>query len=277
MRLTKLPFIILLAGAALAASPAAAQEDFATVTTALNARSGPSTAYAVLFVMPAGANVGVLDCPTPRTWCQVSYSGRIGWASARYLRFGGVAVSGDPDPVVVNPGAVTARTTVTLNMRRGPSTAYAAFIAIPAGATVRVTRCVEGYVWCEVVYAGYTGWVAARYLQYGQQSITIAGPRIGLQLTLNFGQQPPPPQVPSRACFYGDWDLAGPSFCLNPGQDLRSLDANWNDRISSIRIEGGAEVLACEHFDYDGRCATYRTSVGRLTGANDVISSIRVR
>ncbi|MGD9740905.1 MAG: SH3 domain-containing protein [Bauldia sp.] len=280
MRLKHLGLALLLIGAAGATSPAFAQNSTATVTASLNARSGPSTAYGVLFVMPAGASVGVLDCTAARTWCQVSYTGRVGWASARYLSFGG-AVSGDPDPVVVTPGGgVSARVTASLNMRRGPSTAYGTIIAIPAGATVRVNQCIEGYAWCEATYAGYTGWVSARYLQYGQQSFTIAAPRLGIRLTINFGggQQPlPPPTQQARACFYADFNYTGPSFCLNRGQDLSALDPNWNDRISSIRVEGGASVIVCEDFGFGGQCLQYNQNVAQLSNFNDRISAIQVR
>jgi len=277
------------------AAPAQAQQTLTATTTAwLNMRTGPGTGYAVITSIPAGGQVSVYQCTTAQTWCEVGYNGRIGWSSARYLNFaggGGGAASGDPEPPVT--GAVQARTTVTLNMRQGPSTAYAVIRAIPAGATVSVRRCTDNYSWCELTYAGSTGWAAARYLtstspQYGQQPIPNVGAQLGL-LLFDFilgqigGQQPQPPQPPqqqnpgpNQVCFYRDFEFAGPAFCVNMGQADRSIGGNWNDQISSIRVGRNARVEVCEDNDFGGLCGTADGDIARLgSGLNDRISSYR--
>jgi uncharacterized protein YraI len=261
------PFNIALAALAIGgtvatSTPAAAQTQSATVITSLNARSGPGTGYAVVFVMPAGAQVGVYDC-AGSGWCQILYGNRTGWASSRYLQFGGGAVSGDPDPVVVPVTGATARVTVQLNMRRGPGTSYGVVIAIPAGATVSVGQCVSSNTWCQASYGRYSGWVAARYLQYAAN----AGPRFRLSIT--FGAS-------GQACFFEHWNYEGDSFCLRAGDDVAALN-NWNDRISSIRVEAGAEVTVCRDFNYQGPCTTITANVPQLVTWNDTISAIRVR
>ena len=71
--------------AALAFSlPSAAEaQSYGAVIQDLNLRSGPSTGYRVLAVMPGGAPVSVHHCTGG--WCQVTFGGRTGWASQRYL------------------------------------------------------------------------------------------------------------------------------------------------------------------------------------------------
>jgi LysM repeat protein len=66
---------------------------------------------------------------------------------------------GTPPPA---PVVVTARTTVNLNFRTGPSTGYGIIYTIPAGTSVNViARGPSG--WIKVQYGGRTGWVAGWY------------------------------------------------------------------------------------------------------------------
>jgi len=53
----------------------------------LNLRSGPSTSYSIVGVMPNGATVTTLDNPSCDSggWYRVSWSGVTGWASGSYL------------------------------------------------------------------------------------------------------------------------------------------------------------------------------------------------
>ncbi len=254
--------------------------NYATVTTALNLRGGPSTQYGVILVMPAGATVSVVQCTAAQSWCELNYNGRDGWAAARYLNFQ-VAASGEPTPPAASgppaggQGQITAQTTVNLNMRRGPSTDYGVILAIPAGATVAVNRCTDGYSWCELTYHGYTGWSAARYLrstspQYDQQPVANVGAQLGLQLfqfilgQIGQQQQPnepsngsnPPPQqrtpAANEVCFYRDFDYGGPVTCARMGQSDEALSSDWNDAISSIRVGANARVEVCTDFSYGG-------------------------
>ena len=51
----------------------------------LNVRSGPGTEYPKVFQVEKGTVVDVLDAGEP-DWWQIRYGGRIGWASAQYLK-----------------------------------------------------------------------------------------------------------------------------------------------------------------------------------------------
>jgi uncharacterized protein YraI len=65
----------------------------------LNVRSGPGTGYRVVGVIPEGATVDAGGCSG--SWCQVTFAGGSGWASANYLQFGGAAGYAAAPPAVV--------------------------------------------------------------------------------------------------------------------------------------------------------------------------------
>ena len=60
-----------------------------------------------------------------------------------------------------------------LNMRTGPGTEYGVVTVIPGGATVDVAGCGGG--WCDVAWAGYSGYASAGYLD-AMGGVAIAPP-----------------------------------------------------------------------------------------------------
>jgi hypothetical protein len=81
------------------------------------------------------------------------------------------------------------------------------------------------------------------------------------------------------ACFYEDRNFEGRYFCVPQGDDLRSIPNGMGDRISSIRLFGGAEVTVFRDRDMRGRSARFLSNERdlRRDGLNDQISSIVVR
>ena len=63
---------------------AEAAEGYATAN--VNMRSGPSTAYPAVTVIPYGAPVDIHGCLADVPWCDVSFSGGRGWVAGRYLQ-----------------------------------------------------------------------------------------------------------------------------------------------------------------------------------------------
>jgi uncharacterized protein YraI len=57
-----------------------------------------------------------------------------------------------------------AQATTDLNLRAGPGMDQPVIAVMPAGASVEIHQCLEGRVWCEVTYAGTTGWASERFL-----------------------------------------------------------------------------------------------------------------
>lgn len=90
-----------------------------------------------------------------------------------------------------------------------------------------------------------------------------------------------------RVFFYEHADFRGTFFVLEAGEQMSNLARQLfqngiraNDRVSSIRIEGDAEVLLFRHGNFQGGPLRLDHSVHNLTqlpgGWNDVISSVRV-
>ena len=80
------------------------------------------------------------------------------------------------------------------------------------------------------------------------------------------------------ACFFTDKNFKGDRFCVRPGEQLPSLSKDMGDKISSIRLAGGAEVTVFRDKDMRGRSGRFMGDVRDLKqeGWNDQISSIEV-
>ena len=87
------------------------------------------------------------------------------------------------------------------------------------------------------------------------------------------------PQTPRvGACFYEHADFRGDYFCAPVGATEPQVPYGVNDRISSIRIFGSAEVIVHKDQDFRGSSKRFSSSVYDLSqaGFNDCISSYRV-
>ena len=80
------------------------------------------------------------------------------------------------------------------------------------------------------------------------------------------------------ACFYQDINYRGQYFCAEAGEDLSTLPSGANDRVSSIRILGRAEVRVYEDSRFRGESLQFDSDVRDLQSEhfNDVISSIQI-
>ncbi|KQW28171.1 hypothetical protein ASE36_17225 [Rhizobium sp. Root274] len=76
--------------AAVAAStvglPVIAEAAPAFSTGNVNMRSGPSTQYPPVIVIPVGSQVDIRGCLSSANWCDVAYAGYRGWVSGSYLQ-----------------------------------------------------------------------------------------------------------------------------------------------------------------------------------------------
>jgi uncharacterized protein YraI len=73
-----------LAATLLAPVAASAAEGFATAN--VNMRSGPSTRYPAVVVIPVGAPVEIHGCLADANWCDVSFARGRGWVSGTYVQ-----------------------------------------------------------------------------------------------------------------------------------------------------------------------------------------------
>jgi hypothetical protein len=87
--------------------------------------------------------------------------------------------------------------------------------------------------------------------------------------------RPAPPR--NGVCFYDDINYGGDYFCTN--NDATNGLLEMNDRISSIRIFGNAEVTVYQDRNFTGRSQTITADVRDLRpgGWNDTITSFRTQ
>jgi hypothetical protein len=86
------------------------------------------------------------------------------------------------------------------------------------------------------------------------------------------------PNTPrSGVCFYEDVNFGGQYFCSQTGRSTAQVPEGTNDRISSVRVFGDAEVTVYGDANFEGRSRTFASSVSdlRQAGLNDRISSFR--
>lgn len=157
--------------ASVSVGPATALPSKVKVTANLQMRSGPSTAYKVLVTIPKGTSVKV-SARASSGWYKVSYGGRTGWISNKY-----VSVVGSRAPAPT-PSAFPSKvkTTANLNMRSGPSTKHKVLVTIPRGTSLKVTAKASSG-WYKVSYSGRTGWISNRYVTTGSVAPAPAAPR----------------------------------------------------------------------------------------------------
>lgn len=177
--------------------------------------------------------------------------------------FGFAAIVAAASAASAEPG----RTVGAVNLRTGPSTAYARITTIPAGASIDIQYC-SG--WCRVTWEGKEGWVAGSYVTATEG----ARPQVAV---------PDYPRPGGYAgCYQVNEPLYGPyrlSFCLGSGGassytvrgggiDCRgSLD--WSEGVSGIQINlartscGGGVAWSADTL----RCST--TQQGRIPGPFD--------
>jgi hypothetical protein len=86
------------------------------------------------------------------------------------------------------------------------------------------------------------------------------------------------PTPSEGACFYRDANYRGQYFCVAAGDDVSTMPSGANDRVSSIRIFGRAEVTVFEGARFRGESLRFDSNVRDLESEdfNDAISSIQV-
>lgn len=202
--------------------------------------------------------------------------------------------------------AAPGQMTTNVNVRSGPDSSYAAIGTLRGGDLADISQCGNG--WCYVQADRISGWVSSSFIAQPGQSqdpsfnfgLTIDGngkPSVNVGVNQPQPVQPSPPrqfaqpQFPrptqpqplpdddetAQACFYSGANFSGRSFCVDEGETLNALSANWNDRIRSIEVLGGATVDICSERNQVGLCQTLTRSKARLSRQIDrQISSIEI-
>lgn len=270
--------------AALFAGSQAAGAVEAAATAAVNVRTGPGTSYAIVDTLHAGEIVDVTECNSSNTWCKIYHTGPDGWVSRSYLGAGPSAGSsgsnvqfgftfplpgggsitfGTPGytPPSGGGGSVAARVCVyNLANFAGGST------CINAGQSDNAI----GGTWNDRITSLRTfGGASIRLCQntnYGGICNVFSSDQNSLGAALNnkassYDVLPPEKK---RVCVYDLPNYAGASNCVPAGTNDASIPAVWNDKITSIRVFGGASVKLCRNTGFTGGCNTFTSNVPAL-------------
>ena len=121
----------------------------------LNFRSGASTSASKIGSLLKGTEVGFIS--ESNGWSKISYKGKVGYVSSRYLS--NKLNTPSTDNNVKSTKIVTAS---SLNFRRGASTNASKIGTIPKGTEVGFIS--ESNGWSKISYNGKVGYVSSRYL-----------------------------------------------------------------------------------------------------------------
>lgn len=77
-------------------------------------------------------------------------------------------------------------------------------------------------------------------------------------------------------CFYTDENYKGDRYCAEAGEDIRNVEDRFNDRFSSLRVFGRAQVVVYENEGFNGARTILTGNVPNLRTWNDRITSFQV-
>lgn len=180
--------------------------------------------------------------------------------------------------------AVEAVAKSAVNVRTGPGTSFGIVDQLTAGEVVNVTECAPSN-FCFVEHNGPDGWVSANYLTAIEEEVDeeemeegggdnpdcsfgfVVGPG-GPSLSINCGDAPMPPAAPSppaaaEACLYTGNNFNGDDLCVGVGI-RNALNGTFNNKISSIELNGGAKAMLCDGPNLTGVCKNITTDTAPL-------------
>jgi len=171
-----------------------------------------------------------------------------------------------------------------VNVRTGPGTSFGIVDQLTAGEVVNVTECAPSN-FCFVEHNGPDGWVSANYLTALEEEVDeedmeegggdnpdcsfgfVVGPG-GPSLSINCGDAPMPPAPPAppaaaEACLYTGNNFNGDDLCVGVGI-RNALNGTFNNKISSIELNGGAKAMLCDGPNLTGVCKNITTDTAPL-------------
>lgn len=167
-KITRTFIVAMLLCAAMTVSAFATTQGAATLTGSdVNFRTGPGMGYSVQDCLPKGVSVAVLD-RSNGDWYKVSYNGREGYISSRYLSF--------TQSAEVSLGSGSIKGTY-VRLRSGPSLSAGILGDYNTGDRLEVTG-VDGE-WYKVILGGVNGYVYSQYVLLDSSSSPAQQPSGG--------------------------------------------------------------------------------------------------
>lgn len=184
--------------------------------------------------------------------------------------------------------AVDAVATSAANVRSGPGVGYSVVDTLADGELVEVVECNSAETWCRITHPGPDGWVSRSLLAPADTADEDGGGDIEFGMTIQLpgggsitfgtpGYEPRPQPGPKRVCVYDLPYYGGASVCVNAGMSATSIPGYWNNRVTSLRVFGGAHIRLCQNTGFGGFCNVFSTNVPQLgTPLNNKTSSYQV-
>lgn len=141
------------------------------------------------------------------------------------------------------------------------------------GNYVEVIQC--QLAWCEVdtkvatsVWVHKDDLLGHRYHATGTTGLSldfISKHGVGVSVQVTANKEPIYVSSEGTVCFYEFHNYKGSAVCLTAGENRRSL-GNWNDRISSVKLSGGATAIICLDENYEGVCVEVNQNYTSFSG-----------
>ncbi|HJR81575.1 MAG TPA: SH3 domain-containing protein [Anaerolineales bacterium] len=179
--------------------------------TRVNVRAEPSTASAVLGIIPADMRVEIIGTDPGENWWQILYPqaadpGGKGWVTAQYIRtpiLPDVPIIGGAGPDQSNQNLAVVQEQI--NIRSGPGTDFNSIGTLNAQDTVKLTGKDANGTWLQIEFGvgpDGKGWVNAAFVQAtGVESLPIvteSGVVVGTGTPTSIALLPTPTIVPAR-------------------------------------------------------------------------------
>ena len=279
-----------LAAAAIVMTAGTAYAIEAEALAAVNVRSGPGTSFDIVDTLTEGEVVDVVECNASETWCRIMHPGPDGWVSRSYLG----PVSDDADGAdgpeiefgvtIPLPGGGT----ITFGTPGFGGGGGGGGGAVPPRVCVYdlpnylgASTCVNAGVSSASIGGAWNDRVTSLRTFGGAsirlcQNVNFGGfcnvfnndvPMLGGPLNNQASSYDVMPPEPARVCVYELPNYQGASACVSAGASDDSLGALWNDKITSIRVFGGATIRLCQNPFYVGFCNLFNTVVSSVGGA----------
>lgn len=143
----------------------------ARISTTINVRSGPGTAYSSLGLLTASQTIQVIGQDGSGEWYLILYPSAetgLGWVAAVYVQLEAAVTP----PAIVTPSPTasgpTGRALQRLNVRSGPGLSFDTVGVLEAETTINLSGRNPNSTWLQILYPegpGGHGWVSAAYVQ----------------------------------------------------------------------------------------------------------------
>lgn len=223
-------------------------------TTAVNFRTGPSTAYPIIKKFEIGQTMSYL-APVKDGWVQILHAGNRGYVSAKYIT-PLVLQQPQAEPVTVTADTKTHVVNAKADVRTGPGGGYTKLTSLTPGAVVGVISMNNS--WAKIKYlvssTVKTGYVNTAFIS--PQAVTLGGtPKIGIAFN------------PNNLEFYIEAiKRAGGEVVLLPEVTSPEHAAEVAATVSGIVFAGGRSTSASDRFLVQEAIAKDKPTVGVCLG-----------